>query len=71
VRSVVVVTAHRFPHEEHVMARISLDVVAVENLRSRMNTALGLTSQGFKDHCEIPAREQAEAEVPAGEVPAG
>lgn len=29
-------------------------MVAVENLRSRMNTALGLTSQGFKDHCEIP-----------------
>jgi alkylhydroperoxidase family enzyme len=46
-------------------------IVAVENLRSRMNTALGLTSQGFKDHCEVPAREQAEAEVAAGEVPAG
>ncbi|MFI1395647.1 carboxymuconolactone decarboxylase family protein [Streptomyces sp. NPDC020681] len=30
-------------------------IVAVENLRSRMNSALGLTSQGFKDHCEIPA----------------
>ncbi|MBT2393352.1 carboxymuconolactone decarboxylase family protein [Streptomyces sp. ISL-1] len=30
-------------------------IVAVENLRSRMNTALGLTSQGFKDNCEIPA----------------
>lgn len=27
--------------------------VAVENLRSRMNSALGLTSQGFKDHCEL------------------
>ncbi|MGW0699821.1 carboxymuconolactone decarboxylase family protein [Streptomyces sp. NPDC002867] len=30
-------------------------MVAVENLRSRINAALGLTSQGFKDHCEIPA----------------
>ncbi|MFF3323874.1 carboxymuconolactone decarboxylase family protein [Streptomyces sp. NPDC002889] len=30
-------------------------MVAVENLRSRMNAALGLTSQGFKDHCEVPA----------------
>ena len=31
-------------------------MVAVENLRSRFNSALGLTSQGFKDRCEIPAR---------------
>jgi hypothetical protein len=30
-------------------------IVAVENLRSRMNSALGLTAQGFKDRCEIPA----------------
>jgi AhpD family alkylhydroperoxidase len=30
-------------------------MVAVENLRSRINSALGLTSQGFKDSCEIPA----------------
>ncbi|MDI9885578.1 carboxymuconolactone decarboxylase family protein [Streptomyces sp. HNM0645] len=29
-------------------------MVAVENLRSRMNSALGLTSQGFKDRCEVP-----------------
>lgn len=36
-------------------------MVAVENLRSRMNTALGLTSQGFKDHCEIPARGRSTA----------
>ncbi|MEU5421738.1 carboxymuconolactone decarboxylase family protein [Streptomyces sp. NPDC001407] len=28
-------------------------MVAVENLRSRTNTALGLTSQGFKDTCEV------------------
>jgi AhpD family alkylhydroperoxidase len=30
-------------------------MVAVENQRSRFNRALGLTSQGFKDRCEIPA----------------
>jgi AhpD family alkylhydroperoxidase len=29
-------------------------MVAVENIRSRFNSALGLTSQGFKDRCEIP-----------------
>jgi alkylhydroperoxidase family enzyme len=27
-------------------------IVAVENLRSRINSALGLTAQGFKDRCE-------------------
>jgi alkylhydroperoxidase family enzyme len=31
-------------------------MVAVENNRSRFNSALGLTSQGFKDRCEIPVR---------------
>ncbi|MEU0391544.1 carboxymuconolactone decarboxylase family protein [Streptomyces sp. NPDC006208] len=31
-------------------------MVAVENLRSRINSALGLTSQGFKDRCEIPVK---------------
>jgi len=36
-------------------------MVAVENVRSRFNSALGLTSQGFKDRCEIPA-----ASGPAG-----
>src|SRR3954466_11506594 len=30
-------------------------MIAVENVRSRFNTALGLTSQGFTDRCEIPA----------------
>lgn len=30
-------------------------MIAVENQRSRFNSALGLTSQGFKDKCEIPA----------------
>jgi alkylhydroperoxidase family enzyme len=29
-------------------------IVAVENLRSRINAALGLTAQGFKDRCEVP-----------------
>ena len=27
-------------------------IIALENQRSRINTALGLTSQGFRDHCE-------------------
>lgn len=30
-------------------------IVAVENERSRFNSALGLTSQGFKDRCELRA----------------
>lgn len=29
-------------------------MVAVENERSRFNSALGLTSQGFSDRCEVP-----------------
>ncbi|CAM5346165.1 carboxymuconolactone decarboxylase family protein [Streptomyces abikoensis] len=33
-------------------------MIAVENLRSRTNAALGLHSQGFKDTCDIPARPQ-------------
>jgi len=36
-------------------------IVAVENLRSRVNSALGLSSQGFKDRCEIPASKGAAA----------
>jgi hypothetical protein len=40
-------------------------IVAVENLRSRINAALGLTAQGFKDRCEIPA-----GAIRAGTVPA-
>ena len=31
-------------------------LVAVENSRSRTNLAFGLTSQGYKDSCELPAR---------------
>jgi alkylhydroperoxidase family enzyme len=30
-------------------------MIALENQRSRINTALGLTSQGFRDHCDLPA----------------
>ncbi|OIJ85836.1 carboxymuconolactone decarboxylase family protein [Streptomyces colonosanans] len=30
-------------------------MVAVENLRSRINSALGLTSQGFKESCDVPS----------------
>ena len=30
-------------------------MVSVENSRSRFNSALGLTSQGFRDRCEVPA----------------
>jgi alkylhydroperoxidase family enzyme len=31
-------------------------MISVENSRSRFNSALGLTSQGFRDRCEVPAR---------------
>lgn len=31
-------------------------MVAQENLRSRINSALGLTSQGFTERCEVPER---------------
>jgi len=30
-------------------------MIAVENERSRFNSALGLTSQGFSDRCSVPA----------------
>lgn len=30
-------------------------MVAVENQRSRFNSAMGLTSEGFKERCEVPA----------------
>jgi alkylhydroperoxidase family enzyme len=30
-------------------------MVGLENLRSRVNSALGLRSQGFADRCEVPA----------------
>jgi alkylhydroperoxidase family enzyme len=34
-------------------------IVAVENLRSRINHALGLTAQGFKDRCDLAPRDEA------------
>jgi alkylhydroperoxidase family enzyme len=42
-------------------------IVAVENLRSRINAALGLTAQGFRDRCELAAPGAA----PAGTRAAG
>ena len=30
-------------------------MVAVENSRARFNSALGLTGQGFRDRCDLPA----------------
>jgi alkylhydroperoxidase family enzyme len=42
-------------------------IIAVENLRSRINSALGLTAQGFKDRCGRPA---AAGPAPAGQEPA-
>ena len=32
------------------------EMISVENLRSRTNSALGLTSQGFKDQCDLADR---------------
>ncbi len=31
-------------------------IVAVENLRSRFNSTLGLSSQGFSESCRVPSR---------------
>jgi len=30
-------------------------IICLENVRSRFNSAIGLTRQGFKDRCEIPS----------------
>jgi AhpD family alkylhydroperoxidase len=40
-------------------------MVAVENTRSRFNSALGLHSQGFSDRCEVPLTPARVAPVPA------
>jgi alkylhydroperoxidase family enzyme len=40
-------------------------IVAVENLRSRMNAALGLTAQGFKERCEPQAADSAATGIAA------
>ena len=34
------------------------EMISVENLRSRTNSALGLTSQGFKAQCDLPKPPQ-------------
>ena len=40
--------------------------VAVENVRSRFNSAMGLSGQGFKERCDLPAAAQpSSAESPA------
>jgi AhpD family alkylhydroperoxidase len=38
-------------------------IVAVENLRSRINSALGLTAQGFRDRCELPGAAAGQADA--------
>lgn len=35
-------------------------MIALENQRSRINAAFGLTSQGFKDSCALPTLQQAQ-----------
>ena len=39
-------------------------MIAVENQRSRFNSALGLRSQGFSDRCDLPAPRIPEAAAP-------
>ena len=39
-------------------------MVAVENLRSRVNAALGLTSQGFSESCRVPLQPVADRTGP-------
>ncbi|MEV0263427.1 carboxymuconolactone decarboxylase family protein [Streptomyces sp. NPDC050617] len=34
-------------------------VIGVENLRARVNSAFGITSQGFKDSCDVPGANPA------------
>jgi alkylhydroperoxidase family enzyme len=41
-------------------------MIAVENQRSRSNAALGLTSQGFRDHCELPSGRSRSTAAQAG-----
>jgi alkylhydroperoxidase family enzyme len=41
-------------------------IVAVENLRSRINSALGLTAQGFKDRCDLQVAADSAADRPGG-----
>ncbi|GHH86247.1 hypothetical protein GCM10018793_57460 [Streptomyces sulfonofaciens] len=46
-------------------------MVAVENLRSRTNAALGLTSQGFKDTCDLRDRAAGAGAAAGGGPSAG
>ncbi len=41
------------------------EMVAIENMRSRFNSAAGLASQGFSDVCELPL---ATAGAPGGRI---
>jgi alkylhydroperoxidase family enzyme len=41
-------------------------MIAVENQRSRTNAALGLTSQGFRDYCDLPGGESRSTAAQAG-----
>jgi alkylhydroperoxidase family enzyme len=41
-------------------------IVAVENMRSRINSALGLTAQGFRDRCDLPVAADSAAAGPGG-----
>lgn len=45
-------------------------MVGVENLRSRVNAALGLSSQGFSDRCPVPLAGTAETGGPSATRPA-
>ena len=46
-------------------------MIAVENSRSRFNTALGLTSQGFRDRCEVPGPDLGTSEGTTDGITAG
>ncbi|WP_077801596.1 carboxymuconolactone decarboxylase family protein [Streptomyces sp. JHA26] len=46
-------------------------MIAVENLRSRINAALDLTSQGFKDSCDLPGTGRADAAPAAADRSGG
>ena len=48
------VTALRDALGDEALVELTM-MIAVENLRSRFNSALGLTSQGFAERCEVRA----------------
>jgi alkylhydroperoxidase family enzyme len=41
-------------------------MIALENQRSRTNAALGLSSQGFRDYCDLPSGESRSTAAQAG-----